>query len=391
MARSVVDNETLKQLRKELQGTYGKVYSWQIQKVVKEKFNYEIDVSTIRGRFCEMGEPLSMATDHAVRVLPVKQEEQPKPTVREVNPTPQLTVSDEMKQYVPRAEMFDNYIERGIDKRLAVHYDNGKHPLTQGKQGTGKTFSHEYYAFKRKLPLFVYSCYDGFKLEKLFGDKTIINGSIVFRESLFVQGIQGPSVHVFDEVNAMGNKDTFPFHGFLQDHQLFIKDADDGRGKWFKVHPECRIGFAQNPKSAKYIGGNVKPSNFLGRCTFITYPEFKASDIKKCIEKKFPKLSPVDVKNFTTFYFACIQAIDRGNIPVDISIRQLNSVIELWLAGLPLKESIEDGLSSIMEAASQPKNKDAFWRLAQAVWKELTDEKEVNKLSSQFNSTLWRV
>jgi len=69
----------------------------------------------------------------------------------------------------------------------------------------------------------------------------------------------------------------------------------------------------------------------------------------------------------------------------------LNSVIELWLAGLPLKESIEDGLSSIMEAASQPKNKDAFWRLAQAVWSELTDDKEVGKLSSQYNSTLWRV
>jgi len=280
VARSVVDNETLKQIRYNLGKQYGKVYSWQIQKAVKNQFNYEMDVSTIRGRFCEMGEPLSAATDTASLSTP---EFKPtvKPTVRVVQSTPQLTVSDEMKQYVPRAELFDNYIERGIDKRLAIHYDNGKHPLTQGKQGTGKTFSHEYYAFKRQLPLFVYSCYDGFKLEKLFGDKTIINGSIVFRESLFVQGIQGPSVHVFDEVNAMGNKDTFPFHGFLQDHQLFIKDADDGKGKWFKVHPECRIGFAQNPKSAKYIGGNVKPSNFLGRCTFITYPEFKASDIKK--------------------------------------------------------------------------------------------------------------
>jgi hypothetical protein len=399
VAFSQVSNDDLLAIRSDLdKQQQGKVYAWQIQKAVKEKFQYEMDVSTVRGRFCEMGKPLSQVLPGESGTTPDglgKPKPMPKPepalALRAVKDKPTFLVSDEMKQYVPKARNFDNYIERGIDKRLAIHYNTGKHPLTQGKQGTGKTFCHEFYAFTHGLPYFEYSCYSGMKLEKLFGDKTIENGSIIFRESLFTKAIQCASVILMDEVNAMENKDTFPYHGLLQSRKLFIKDADNGVGKWYELHDDCRIGFAQNPKSAKYIGGNVKPSNFLGRCTYITYPEFKASDIKKCIEKKFPELTKDDVVNFTKFYFACIQAIERGNIPVDISIRQLNSVIELWLAGLPLKEAIEDGLSSIMEAASQPKNKDAFWRLAQAVWKELTDEKAVDKLSSGFNSLIWRV
>jgi hypothetical protein len=65
----------------------------------------------------------------------------------------------------------------------------------------------------------------------------------------------------------------------------------------------------------------------------------------------------------------------------------------LYLAGLPLREAIEDGLSSIMEAASQPQNKEVFWRLAQGVWPELMDEKACDAISKQkgFSSILRRL
>jgi hypothetical protein len=98
-------------------------------------------------------------------------------------------------------------------------------------------------------------------------------------------------------------------------------------------------------------------------------------DIKKAVTTRFPELSDVDVDSFVNFYFACIEAIEQSKIPVDISIRQLNNVIDLYIHGLPLKEAIEDGLSSILEAVSQPKSKEAFHKLAQAVWKELMNEK----------------
>jgi len=395
MAMSIVNDDELRKIRDELmaQSNGRKVRAWQIKDAIKDRHNETIDESTIRGRFLIMGEPLSGGvrnhqpsnnTATATATEPVQAWKEPD--------IPEYNVPDELKIYIPPDSNFDGYIERGIDKRLALHYDKGKSPITQGKQGTGKTFSHEFYAWRRQLPFLCLSCYEDFKLPKIFGDKTIENGTVVFKESLFTKFIQNPSVILFDEVNAISNQNTFDFHALLQNRELFIKDADNGNGKMYKLHEHCKIGFAQNPKSAKYIGGNIKPSNFLGRLTYITYPEFSKSDIRKAIEKRFPELDKLEVKNFTVFYFSCVKSIETGNIPVDISIRQIFNVIDLYMAGLPLREAIEDGLTSIMEAVSQPQNKDAFWRLAQANWQELMDEKKVEQISKQRGfAQIWKL
>lgn len=401
MATSIVSDEELKSIRDEIaaKSPNRKVRAWQIKDEIKSKHNQTIDESTIRGRFLIMKEPLSGGIAPSPGSSPYPRAaanagNAPKAEVKEwAEPEiPEFNVPDELTKYIPPESNFDGYIERGIDKRLSLHYDTGKFPLTQGKQGTGKTFSHEFYAWRRKLPFLLISCYEDFKLPKIFGDKTIENGSVVFKESLFTQFIQNPSVILFDEVNAISNQNTFDFHALIQNRELFVKDADNGNGKMYKIHEHCKIGFAQNPKSAKYIGGNIKPSNFLGRLTYITYPEFSKIDIRKAIAKRFPSLSADEVKNFTVFYFSCIKSIETGNIPVDISIRQIFNVIDLYTAGLPLKESIEDGLTSIMEAVSQPQNKDAFWRIAQANWQELLDEKQVESISKQRGFTqVWRL
>jgi|GEM_PF-3637170 len=385
MGLSQVNNEQLKEVRDGLlQGKCSteKVRARHIVDVVKARFKYVMDESTVRGRFIEMNEPLS-----GVKVTSIKEAKMiVEPTV---NVNTSFNVPEKLKAYIPAKDA--SYIDRGIDNRLAIHYDSNKHPLTQGKQGTGKTASHEHYAFRRQLPFFLYSCHEDFKLNKLFGDKTIENGSVVFKESLFVQAIQNPSVILFDEVNAINNKESFPFHALLQNRELFVKDADNGNGKIYKLNKDCKIGFAQNPKSAKYLGGNVKPSNFLGRCTFITYPEFTQADIKKVLKVKFPTLDIKRSNEFVQFYFACLKAIEQGNIPIDISIRQLSSMIELYLAGLPLRESIEDGLSAIMDAASQSQNKEVFLKLAQCTWKELLDEEKCDDLckSKGFAQMWW--
>ena len=78
-----------------------------------------------------------------------------------------------------------------------------------------------------------------------------------------------------------------------------------------------------------------------------------------------------DVTKFGQFYFAIIETIERTSLPVDISIRQINNVIDLWCAGMSLRDSLSDGMSSILEAVSQPKAKESFFRIAQAVWKSL--------------------
>ncbi|KKL50429.1 hypothetical protein LCGC14_2305570 [marine sediment metagenome] len=280
----------------------------------------------------------------------------------------EFEVPEEIKSYIPLPDLFEQYITRPIDKRLAVHYELGFYPLTQGKQGTGKTFSHMYYAYKRGLPFFLFSCHEEFKLEKLFGDKTIRDGTIRFQETEFVIAIQNPSVILFDEINALSQANTYPFHALLQNRCLFIKDANDGKGRMYHLHTECRIGFAQNPKSAKYIGGNIRASNFLGRCTYITYPEFTKKELHEAVKLKYPDMTEQDRTMFIEFYKGILECIDQSQLPVDVSIRQLNNIINLWLHGMPLKHALEDGLSSIVEAISQPKAKDALWRIAEATW-----------------------
>jgi MoxR-like ATPase len=381
---SKVSDVELSEIRKGLEYQLNRPpKAWEIKDRVKQVHNVDLDESTIRGRFIAMNNPLrgGMST-------PPPKQEAPKPVTQTQLKSIAAriyVIAEELKEYIPKPEDFSNYIERPIDKRLEIHYLLGKYPLTQGKQGTGKTFSHQYFAYKKQLPFFLYSCFEDFKLAKLFGDKTIKNGTVVFQESLFVKAFQSPSVILFDEINAVSNANTFDFHALLQNRQLFIKDADDGNGKLYKLHEDCYIGFAQNPKSVKYVGGNIKASNFLGRCTFLTYPEFTKKEIRDALMKKFPNIHKDDLDKFTKFYFACTETIERSNLPVDISIRQLNNVVELWLHGMPLKEAIEDGMTSIVEAVSQPKAKESFYRLAQAVWRELMEEGKEEKTETLSN------
>ncbi len=377
--KSLVTNADLLAIRDELLCSKGSAKAWEIADLAKQKHNATLHESTIRGRFVEMGQPLSGTSGARPKPPPVPNAPKPatpRKSMRDVITPKSVNIPVELAPYIPHKDEFESYVARDIDKRLAMAYNIGavggayKYPITQGKQGTGKTFSHMYYAFTHGLPFFLFSCFEDFKLAKLFGDKTIINGSIKFRESLFVKATQSPCCILFDEVNAISNAGTYDFHALLQNRELFIKDADDGDGKVYKLDPECRIGFAQNPKSAKYIGGNIKQSNFLGRCTYLSFPEFTKKDITLAIQKRFPTLLNEDLAKFVTYYFAIIEMIDKAGLPVDISIRQLINVIDLWIHGLPLQHSIEDGLSSILEAVSQPKAKESFDKIALAVWKK---------------------
>lgn len=380
-----VDDAKLKEIRDGLiKHGSPKVRAWQIKDVLKVE-GIEMDESTIRGRFIEMGEPLSgMVGEPHAKEEATNEPQTPKMTIE----TKVYQVPDDLKAYVPKDEDFTNYIVRDIDKRLETHLNasrpgHWKYPIAQGKQGTGKTYSYMYYAWKNKMPFFLYSMYEDFRLTKLFGDKTIINGSIVFQESLFVKATQGASLILFDEINALSNANTFDFHALLQNRELFIKDAENGLGKTYRLSDDCKIGFAQNPKSAKYIGGNIKASNFLGRCTYLTFPEFSKKEIRLALRKKFPALIKEDMEKFVAFYFATLKTIEQASVPVDVSIRQLNNVIDLWSHGMPIQFAIEDGLTSVMESISQPKAKETFFRLAQAVWKELLPQSANEKVEKK--------
>ena len=375
MATSAVSNEQLREIRDRLKEELGGMtpQAWRIADEIKSVFGVTIHDSTIRGRFIEMGELL---LGGGVGPKPATNTETAVNTVRaHINESADINteheVSDELKEFMHKDEEFDNYVIRDVDKRLAVHYNLGLYPITQGPQGTGKTMSHSYCAYAHKLPHLIISCFEDMTLAKFFGNSTIKNGSIEYKEGIFVRLTQAPSFLTFDEINAVGNAKTFDFHALLENRQLFIKDANNGDGKMFKLHPHCKIGFAQNPKSAKYSGGNIKGSAFLGRCSFIDYPQFTEKEIIKAIGLKFPQMIEEDRTKFAKFFFVILKAIEDAALPLDISIRQLNTVIKLWLAGIPIQQAIEDGMASMVVAVSQPKAKESFMRLAGGIWTEV--------------------
>lgn len=338
--------------------------SLKISQMLKEK-GIEMDQSTIRNRFLEMGKPLSSYNK--------QHPEKPQP----IAPVEMQSTNDiDLMHFIPLSDQFTNYIERDEDKFLAMQYDMGKNPLTQGKQGTGKTTAHLHYAMKRKIPLFLFSCHPEFRLHKLYGDKTIESGSIKFRENIFVKATQSESVLLFDEINAVENANTFDFHALLQNRELYIKDANDGHGKVYKLHPKCRIGFAMNPRSSKYIGGNVKPSNFLGRCTFITFPEFKPAEIHKFLAKKYHNIDKDTREKCVKAYFSCLNMIDTANIGIDISIRQLINVMDFISNGMDIRDAFEQSIIYFVDAASLPQFKGSFVSCIGAEIPEMLNKRE---------------
>lgn len=392
----MITDDQLRDIRDELLDNGLAPRSWLISKKVSEKFQETMDQSTIRGRFLAMGEPLSnyMSTKQvsaATTSEPIKTEEKPvveKSVVvvvdkrEEPAPEKKKTIIQEVADSgdsafkIPDGSKFEGYIERNVDAELSRHYELGKHPLTQGKQGTGKTTAHEYYAFKKHLPFFLFSCHEDFRLHKLFGDKTIIDGSVKYQEGAFVKACQVPSVCVFDEINAVSNANSFDFHALLQNRELFVKDANDGRGKTYRLHPECRIGFAQNPRSNKYIGGTIKPSNFLGRCTFITFPEFTKAEMKKLMNKRYPNFTADLRDRVITTYMDLLDMIEKAQIPIDLSIRQLINLCDFIQAGMGIKTSWEQSIIFFLDAASQPNLKQSFVQCIGTNFPEVLNKKE---------------
>jgi midasin (ATPase involved in ribosome maturation) len=228
------------------------------------------------------------------------------------------------------------------------------------------------------------------KLQKLYGSPTIENGTMKFNESILVKATQSPSVILFDEINAVENKSTFDWHALLENRELYIKD----KGQAYKLHPKCRIGFAQNPRSAKYIGGNVLASNFLGRCVFLTYPEFNKRELKKALSKAFPSLSQEETEQFIVYYQSLLDVIDRASLPIDISIRQLMHTVKLYKAGIGLKQSLELGIINMLDSVSQPTVKESLHKLAIGIWQELLNKEKQQQNPATVEwlvwNTIWR-
>ena len=142
---SKATDDDLKRIRNEVGQKHSKVRAWMVKEEVKKQLNYDMDESTIRGRFIEMGIPLSSRVE-GVKSATVKEvvltTERQK--LEDIAKYHQIQATDILKPFIPRADELMGYIERPIDTKLSVHLNIGpkvkrfKYPLAQGKQGTGE-------------------------------------------------------------------------------------------------------------------------------------------------------------------------------------------------------------------------------------------------------------
>jgi hypothetical protein len=108
--------------------------------------------------------------------------------------------------------------------------------------------------------------------------------------------------------------------------------------------------------------------------------------------KRHPTMDKEEAKKYQQFFSAVSDAIHKAELPIDISIRQLFNLIDLRMMGLSLKESIEDSITSMLDAVSQPAAKDAIFKLAQLVWKELVPETQTPvNTKNQMKNFLYRM
>ena len=131
MKRVISDAELIKIRDILIKANPGKIISSEhIRKTIKDSLNVDVDASTIRGRFIQMGQSLSGKADESVPPELAPKDDPlnvtlPEPTKKQVIPEEKIVVPDDLAQYLLNGVMFDNYIQRPVDKLLAVHLDLG--------------------------------------------------------------------------------------------------------------------------------------------------------------------------------------------------------------------------------------------------------------------------
>lgn len=128
---TVTDDQLLKAKEAWELGNKGQANSRNIQDKLKEMYNEELDVSTIRGRFLKMGQPLGSGVSNAGVTASrpkgvadiLKNKNKPKTIPKQdkvIEPcsNEQSQIPEELKGYIPKEDEFINYVERPVDKRL---------------------------------------------------------------------------------------------------------------------------------------------------------------------------------------------------------------------------------------------------------------------------------
>jgi hypothetical protein len=265
---------------------------------------------------------------------------------------PKLT--GEIKGYKPRQPYFD---------ALKAYAAIGEPALMVGEAGTGKTSLARYLAHTLSYPFLEVSCDALLGFQELFGAVNITDGTSHFIEGLFLKFIQTPSIILIDEANALDPAKSFKLHQLLESGEVFVKEADRGRGKLYQVNDKCFIILAGNPPTGKYNGVNRWNVALLDRpLGILEIDEFTQAELDAIIPKHAEKAKLV------RFYNESREVIRKDGLRTTFSIRSVKRVLAHIDMGFGMREAL---LFGFLNAVKQTAGQEAFgalYKLATLIW-----------------------
>lgn len=267
-------------------------------------------------------------------------EETPTSTIDTPENLRPYVVSDkdpEIVGYKPRSEYL---------KALRTYMEKNLPVLLIGEAGTGKTSLARYFSYENKLPFLEVSCDSLLGFRELLGQVNITDGTSHFIEGIFTKFIQNPSVVLLDEITALDPGKNFMLHQLLQTREFFIKEANRGEGKAYRLHERCKIILGCNPPNAKYPGTNRLNVALVDRPQVIWMDELTPAEIK-AITPEHPEKDKLLV-----FYKEAKKIIVTNNMRTTFSLRGIKKVMSGLESGMSMREALHHGFLNGARATS---------------------------------------
>lgn len=222
-------------------------------------------------------------------------------------------------------------------KGLSTYLASSLPVLLIGEAGTGKTSLARYYAFENKSPFLEISCDSLLGFRELLGQVNITDGTSHFIEGIFTKMIQQPSTILLDEITALDPGKNFMLHQLLQSREFFVKEANRGEGKVYKLHPGVKLILACNPPTGKYPGTNRMNVALVDRPQVIWIEELSMSEVKEIIPAHAHK------EKLLLYYNDSRKVIQAHNIRTTFSLRGIKKILASLNAGMTLNTALHDG------------------------------------------------
>lgn len=264
----------------------------------------------------------------------------------------------DIMSFIPPQNDNGYYKERDIDNAIQFWVKAQKQVVAlYGESGGGKTEATIHFARANQLPLLIIPCDDTQVLRELLGFWQAKNGSTEWHDGLLSTILRIPCVVLFDEVNCLPSSRLFMLHELFQNRRLFVKDAPADKSI-INLHDEAHLLMAMNPYGPQYSATNRLNCALANRCVFIEVPAFKIEDMGISTGKE-----NLD-KQIIAFYNNVQEAINKQNLRIVISLRNINRIVDAIKNGATVKQAVVEGFINSAISTAGKQERDALMNIA---------------------------